>query len=239
LKIHLRVSRDEARTWSEPIVVTDRSGYHVMNNDRVRRLRSGRLLCPVAFTEHGTKVNHYRSRCFVSDDGGATWRAGKGEADVGKRGAMEPEVIEQRDGGLLMLMRTQFGRNYAARSTDGGETWDKPVPFGPAAPEAPSTLRRIPSTGDWLLIFNDSVDPDHHHHGERTPLTAAVSRDEGKTWTHRRNLESDPESTYAYTSLIFVDDRALMSYYVTKKGSSRLSLRFRSVPIAWFSAATP
>ena len=237
LNVYLRVSRDEAKTWSDPIRVTNRPGYHVMNNDRVRRLGNGRLLCPVSFTEHSSKVNHYRSLCFISDDRGKTWRASKGEVDAGKRGAMEPEVIERRDGSLLMLMRTQFGRNYAARSIDGGETWDQPAPFGPPAPEAPSTLRRIGSTGDWLLIFNDSVDPKHHHYGDRTPLTAAISRDEGKTWEHQRNLEPDASHTYAYTSLIFADDRAVMSYYVTKKGTSRLTLRYRSVPIAWFYMA--
>ena len=29
---------------------------------------------------------------------------------------------------------------------------------------------------------------------ERSPLTAAVSRDEGKTWTNARNVEDDPIS---------------------------------------------
>ncbi len=234
LKVYVRTSRDEGKSWSEPVCVTNRPGYHVMNNDRVRRLRSGRLLCPVAFTADSRKVNHYRSLCFISDDAGKTWRAGRGDVGAPKRGAMEPEVIERNDGTLLMLVRTQLGRNYAATSSDGGDTWSKAEPFGPSAPEAPSTLRRISSTGDWLLIFNDSIDPKHHHHGTRTPLTAAVSTDEGRTWKHQRNIETRKDQTYAYTSLIFVGDRAVMSYYVSNNKTGRLSLRFRSVPIDWF-----
>ena len=70
--------------------------------------------------------------------------------------------------------------------------------------------------------------------GKRTPLTAAVSSDEGKTWHHRRNLEADTDHTYAYTSLTFAQGRAVLSYYVRDEKSGRISSRFRSLPIAWF-----
>jgi sialidase-1 len=147
---------------------------------------------------------------------------------------MEPEVIERRDGSLLMLKRSQLNRNYAAISRDGGETWGDPEPFGPPAPEAPSTLRRIPTTGDWLLIFNDNVVPGAGHGGQRTPLSAALSKDEGVTWQATQDIETRDDQSYAYTSLIFVDDRALMSYYVSDSATGWLSTRFRSVPVAWF-----
>ncbi|MFA6240046.1 MAG: sialidase family protein, partial [Candidatus Hydrogenedentales bacterium] len=234
LKVYLRTSSDEAKTWSEPVCVTNRPGYHVMNNDRVVRLSRGRLLCPVAWTADSTKVDHYTSLCFMSDDQGKTWVAGKGEADAPKRGAMEPEVIERSDGSVLMLIRTQTGRNYAAVSHDGGDSWDVAEPFGPAAPEAPSTLRRIPATGDWLLVFNPVTKEGADHGGERTPLSAAISKDEGKTWLPARDIETRSDQAYAYTSLIFVDDRALMSYYLLDKKSKWLSTRFRSIAISWF-----
>ena len=36
----MRISKDEARTWSDPIpCITDRKGYFVLNNDRVVQLR--------------------------------------------------------------------------------------------------------------------------------------------------------------------------------------------------------
>src|SRR5688500_17691380 len=41
----MRISEDEARTWSEPKpCITDREGYFVLNNNRVIQLKNGRLL---------------------------------------------------------------------------------------------------------------------------------------------------------------------------------------------------
>ena len=91
-----------------------------MNNDRVTQLSSGRLLVPVASTADVRKVNHFVSRCWFSDDGGKTWQQGKGSVDQPKRGAMEPEVIELRDGRVLMIVRTQLGYIAASYSKDGG-----------------------------------------------------------------------------------------------------------------------
>jgi sialidase-1 len=106
------------------------------------------------------------------------------------------------------------------------------------APEAPATVRRIPATGDLLLIWNNTYTPGAGHGGRRTPLTAAVSSDEGRSWKHIRNLQTDPHETYAYVSLTFLGGRALMSYYVADESTGRISSRFRSVPIAWFYHAS-
>jgi len=48
LRMVLRRSSDEGRTWSEPVSCMHASEYHVVNNDRVIRLTSGRLLIPAA-----------------------------------------------------------------------------------------------------------------------------------------------------------------------------------------------
>ena len=147
---------------------------------------------------------------------------------------MEPEVLELVDGRLLMILRTQFGYIAASYSEDGGETWSKPTDWGVRAPESPTTLRRIPATGDLVLIWNDNYVPGAGHGGKRTPLTAAVSMNEGRTWKHKRNLEDRTDQTYAYTSLEFVKDRAVMTYYVRDEKTGRISSRFRSLPVRWF-----
>jgi sialidase-1 len=151
---------------------------------------------------------------------------------------MEPEVLELEGGRLLMHIRTQFGHVAMSESADGGETWSEPRSWGVKAPEAPSTLRRIPSTGDLLLIWNDSFREGEGRRGGRTPLTAAISKDEGKTWTHHRDLETSAGYTFAYTSVAFHRARALLTYYVRDEASGRISSRFRSVPIAWFYGAS-
>ncbi|MCH7988158.1 MAG: exo-alpha-sialidase [Planctomycetes bacterium] len=234
LRVYMRISHDEAKTFGEPILVTKEKGYHVMNNDRVTLLSSGRLLVPVASTPDVKKVNHFVSFCYLSDDGGKTWRAGKGSVDLPKRGAMEPEVVELNDGRLLMILRTQMGQIATAYSKDEGDTWTKGEPLSVKAPEAPTTIRRIPSTGDLLLIWNNTFSKGTDHGGKRTPLTAAVSSDEGKTWKRIRNLEQRTDQTYAYTSVLFVNHRVLLSYWVQNDGERFYSTRFRSLPMQWF-----
>ena len=233
LDMFVRTSEDEAKTFGKPTLVTANSGYHVINNDRVTQLSSGRLLVPAASTLDVKTVNHFVSHCYISDDGGKTWRNGKGHVDAPKRGAMEPEVVELDDGRILMIMRTQLGYIGKSYSSDGGETWSTLESLGVRAPEAPSTMRRIPSTGDLVLIFNDTFTPGAGHGGKRTPLTAAVSSDEGLTWKNVGNLEADARKTFSYTSLTFVRDRVVMSYWESGEGR-QLSCRFRSIPVSWF-----
>ena len=233
LNVYLRVSRDHGQTFGEPILVTDVPGYHVLNNDRVTLLSTGRLLVPVASTADVRKVNHFVSTCFWSDDMGQTWHQSTQGVDQPKRGAMEPEVVELTDGRVMMIVRNQLGTIGTAFSSDGGETFGEPSSLpGIQAPEAPATLRRIPATGDLLLVWNNTYSRGAGHGGKRTPLTAAISRDDGKTWQHVRNLETEPAEQYAYISLIFADGRALLSYYVNR--GTRYTSRFRSVPVEWF-----
>lgn len=234
LRVYLRVSEDEGTTFGEPIRVTAEPGYHVMNNDRVTLLSTGRLVAPVATTPDVRNGGIFESVCYLSNDQGRTWHRGQESVPYAKRGAMEPEVLELRDGRLLMHIRTQLGHIAVCTSSDGGETWSEPKSWGVRGPESPATLRRIPSTGDLLLVWNDNFQDGEGHGGARTPLTAAVSTDEGKTWSSRRNLETDPNQSYAYTSIVFDEGRALLTYYVRDGKTGRISSRFRSLPIGWF-----
>jgi sialidase-1 len=236
LKVYLRVSGDEGKSFGKPVCVTEGQGYHVMNNDRVAVLSTGRILCPVAWTADVAKGGHFVSLCFFSDDGGRTWKKGAGAVDAPKRGAMEPEVVELAGGKLLMIARTQLGHVATAISKDGGDHWGEPGQLPVKSPESPATIRRIPATGDLLLIWNNTYDSRAGHGGRRTPLTAAVSSDGGRTWRRVRDLEADAGRAFAYTSVAFVRDRVALTYYVAEPKGGRLSSRFRSLPIAWLYA---
>jgi sialidase-1 len=239
LDVYLRRSSDGGLSFDKASLVTDALGYHVMNNDRVIQLKSGRLLVPTASSPDVKKDNHFTCRVWISDDAGVTWRVSKGVVDYSKRGAMEPELIELEDGRILMIIRTQLGHIAASYSEDGGNTWSAASTWGVRAPEAPSTLRRIPSTGDFLLIWNDSFVEGSGHGGKRAPLTVAISKDEGETWMHKKNIETiegDPSNFlggFSYISATFDRDRVLLSYYVGDADAKKISSRFRSIPISW------
>lgn len=234
LNLYLKISNDETQSFGSAIQVTTNDGYHVVNNDRITILSDGRLLAPAASTPDVTAVNHFVSRVFISDDAGKTWRPGSGHVDAPQRGAMEPEVIELNDGRILMLIRNQLGFIGKSLSADGGDTWSPMESLGVRSPEAPATIRRIPATGDLLLVWNNTFDGTKGHGGHRTPLTAAISSDEGASWILLKNLEPDPTLTYSYTSLTFVRNRAVLSYWINPIDSGRYSSVVRSLPVSWF-----
>ncbi len=236
LRFYCRRSSDEAGSWSDPVPVTAAEGYHVINNARFVQLAGGRILAPVSYCEQvWAEGSHFRNVMFYSDDGGYSWQRGHGEVDAPKRGAMEPGVVELRDGRVLQIIRTQVGEIWKAYSEDGGLTWTEPAPLGVEAPEAPATIARIPATDDLVLFYNPVVDMSHHHCGVRCPLSVAISRDEGMTWQHTVDLETDCAYTYAYVSCTFGEDRALLTYYVSGEelpgGGIGLAQKFVSLPI--------
>lgn len=128
----------------------------------------------------------------ISDDDGATWRAGAPAIGFGN---IQPAVVERRDGTLVAFMRENgpLERIRTAESADGGETWG---PVGVAdLPNPGSGLDALRlASGRWLLVFNDTTEG-------RGSLAVALSDDEGKTWSHRRHLERDPAGSFHYPAV--------------------------------------
>ena len=244
----LRRSFDEGKTWGEPTVcITDEVAYFVLNNDRVIQLKDGRLLFAVSkHGFHGSKFDNLgRVTTYTSDDNGKTWQRGKNMLEVHDakgnfKAAQEPGVVELKDGTILMWIRTNAGCQYMCRSTDRGESWSTPEPSMLVAPLSPATIKRLP-TGDLLAVWNDHTKrPDEAKkgpawaHGRRTPLTTAISRDEGRTWTHVKDLENDPTGWFCYIALQPLDDGTALLGYCAYKGLAQS--RLVKVPIDWFYA---
>ena len=128
---------------------------------------------------------------------------------------MEPTIAELRDGRLLMFIRNQTGTIQQAMSSDGGRIWSEAESSGIRCSESGCYLKRIPSTGDLLLAWNDRYDPTgFEHYGRRTPLCTMISRDQGRTWENQRWLENDPWRTFGNPSITFYEDKAYFNYYV-------------------------
>ena len=221
-RMYVRLSADEGAAWSDEVLATAAQVYHVVNNDRVIQLASGRLLVPAA--DHDAWKRGALAVCYYSDDEARTWQRAPGEVKLSGVGCQEPGLVEVKDGRVLMIIRTSLGAVYKAVSSDAGMTWSTPVSTGLRSPAAPSTVKRLP-TGDLLMVWNNSPT------ARRVPLTTAVSTDEGDTWTHVRDLEPTGGS-FAYTSVTFVDTTAVMTYWTA--GAGGLALKVRRVPVQWF-----
>lgn len=239
----VRFSADEAQTWSKPVECIDEMGYYVMNNDRAVQLPSGRIVLPVAL--HNTPSQQKPDwagtlMCYLSDDGGKTWRRSRSELKTfdaqGRRiTTQEPGVVELADRRLMMFSRTRSGSQYVCFSDDDGETWSKPAASNIASPCSPASLERIPQTGDLLLVWNDHQDIDPSLRGKRTPLCVAVSSDEGRSWKHRQTLEDDPDGWYCYTAIEFVDGHVLLAHCAgnRKHGGGLSRSQITRFPVEW------
>lgn len=239
-KAYFRTSEDEGQSWSEPVCATPQDAYHVVNNDRLVQLASGRLIVPACTYCDGVHKRNWAT-VFYSDDLGNSWKRSRSRLVVegSKSGMQEPGVVELKDESLLMFIRCDLGYIYRSRSVDGGLTWSEPGPTKLRATVSPCTLKRMPTTGDLLVIWNNrEKHPESEPFSRRTPLTSAVSKDEGETWGGYRDIEADRSRTYCYTSVTFLGERVLLTYYISEKlttGERVLaSLKLKILDQRWF-----
>lgn len=234
-------SSDCGETWNErPMSIEHRpfvrfDGEEVMiggschGSSHGIRLRhgahAGRLVCPSRVTVkeyhswEGLKTCSHNNAIF-SDDHGLTWKA----AAPVQAGTGEGTLIENADGSLTYNSRAYFKdqKRYLATSTDGGETWNDFRTDDFLIEEAgigcnASFLRveradlsdddcaRIPDGADGVTVF---VNPRAEY---RRNITACVSFDGGKTWSHTKTIWSD-EGAYSSLDYSKTDSRFYLLY---------------------------
>jgi len=241
---HAWKSADEGATFTPLAEFAERQEYSLCNAV-VKRLASGRLLLPMSAKSESDSPAFARTGCgavLYSDDDGLSWREAANRVYLPMRGVMEPHVEETRDGRVLMVMRSQLGSLFISESADGGVTWSKPQTSGLRAPESCPELTRIPATGDLLMIWNNSpYDPAFRsHYGKRSPLTAAVSRDEGRTWVTPRDIENDPNRAFSNPGCRFTSNGAAIvnywtcEYLPTWSMQDVIDLRVAIIETDWF-----
>lgn len=168
--------------------------------------REGRIVLPFAAWVAGRpSAPPYGSNEVTtvhSDDGGMSWRLSPArlvspcseDYNGSNYGAVEPCLIELRDGRLWMLMRTQTGRLYESYSPDG-VAWSAAAPTNFWSSNSPAALLRL-RNGALLAVWNNCLPPPKHEgqgvYGGRDALHVALSRDEGKSWRGFREVYLDP-----------------------------------------------
>ncbi len=198
---HLRST--EGRTkWSEPQRIY--AGYCGALQG-VFQLKSGRIIAPFADWLPGVPTAPPTGpevvTCVYSDDNGKTWQRSPAKLTApchdgyngANYGACEPTLIELKDGRVWMLMRTQDGFLYESFSSDG-VNWSPAQRSRFYSSNSPAFPIRLPD-GRIVLFWNNAencprVGKDGVYSG-RDALHAAISSDEGKTWSGFREVYRD------------------------------------------------
>ena len=198
-------SSDHATQWQAPRRIWEGRAGALLS---VIQLRSGRLLLPICYrtnrnwTNRGDGIDDYTYRgqfdssALYSDDGGTSWKQSPSALRVPTPdletilGAVDPVLLQLKDGRVWMLIRTQVGRLYESFSNDEGQTWSAAVPTTLDSSDSPPGLVRL-SDGRIVMILNSCLRFPYAY-GGRHVLHAAVSDDDGRTWHGFRELVRDP-----------------------------------------------
>jgi len=246
----MRCSSDDGETWSEPRRIIPFDEYYVMNNDRVVRLASGRIVMPLSLHMFRTGGGVRPGMVFTlySDDRGETWKESETvlcpnfQAET-RFGFQEPGIIELAPGKLMLWIRTLLGFQFKSYSYDDGATWSGAVPdINFPSPASPMSIKRDPDSGILYAVWNGAdrqLHPvlPHPLTNGRSPLVMIRSLDNGETWERKRPvlLETDPERGYCYTAMEFLRGGELLLAYCCGRhldGDSNLQdLRIRKINV--------
>ena len=227
LPVYVSRSRDDGRTWSEPIKLQDSWCGAIRS---MIETKSGRIVLV------SQKVIPWRhvTLTYVSDDQGKTWKASKlididGENGGDHSGTMEATVAELADGRVYMLIRTTKGWFWEAFSSDGGLTWQGLTKSQIRSSTCCGTLARLAS-GRLVLLWNRPTVDDPGNIHSREELSCAFSEDDAKTWStpvvlSRRQLQSGEKYYMARQSYPYLyEHRPGELWITTMQGNLRMKI---------------
>lgn len=182
-----KTSKDNGKTWSPATKIPDNLLGPIKN--KPVRLPDGKILYPTSF-ETPEKWNIYLE---ISDQNLKEWQ--KITIDNNNLNAIQPSVLNYKDGKLQLLCRSKNKNINESWSKDNGQTWS---PLAPTQlPNNNSGIDAVTlSDGRQMLVFNPIVKG-------RNELAAAISKD-GIRWNAAVLLENDPDpdSEFSYPAVI-------------------------------------
>lgn len=185
-RVLAKVSHDQARTWSDTFPITFEEGTMVRSHPVA--LNDGDFLLPVYLETGNDPELTAPSTCsfFLRfNPKTKTWT--ESNRIHSRLGNLQPSAVQLDDRNLIAFCRRGGSYNpttnayiVRAESRDGGRTWSEGRDSEFPNPHAAIDLLRL-KNGHLLLVYNNSMN-------DRTPLTAAISTDGGKTFPHRRDI---------------------------------------------------
>ena len=211
-RVHAKLSYDGAKTWSDSFVLLMEEGSMVRSQPIV--LNNGDYLLPVYHETGEDREQSASDTCSYF----LRYNPQKKEWTETNRiyapeGNLQAQVVQLDDDNLFCYLRrggdfepTEDGWMLRSESKDGGFTWSDAVRTEFPNPNSAVELIKL-KNDHLLLVYNDNMN-------DRTPLTVAVSTDQGKSWPYRRNIGGG-DNTFAYPYAIQGKDEKIYLIYTT------------------------
>lgn len=209
----LMVSRDEGATWEAPQPL-GRPGQPPLGpvKNKPLVLCDGTWLAPNSI-ESGGRWDALVDR---STNEGLTWQSGKivpmDHEHFPGPGVIQPTLWESTPGHVHMLLRGTSGFVCRSDSMDGGRTWSAVAVTDLPHPNTGLDLTSLEN--DTLALVFTPCPPEAPP--QRTPLTIALSTDNGRTWPRRLNIETGP-GEFSYPAIISTRTGMAITYTWNRK----------------------
>jgi len=234
-------SEDQGAHWSTPRPIHFPRKYTGAMVNNGLRVRDGTLLLPFAWdrwAEQGMAASTEGEMdlgcgVLLSRDG-VNWTQ-HGDLHIWEpkvtpgstNGLAEPAVVELKNGELLMIMRTGSSHHWQSRSRDGGITWDAPRASPLTGHNTPTALWRLdnPDT-EIIAIWNNS--PLH-----RYPLSVAISKDGGRTWSRPKNVATSEGPHVSYPGIVQAGDGTFVAVWQQQLAEGGREIRWARFTRDW------
>lgn len=127
------------------------------------------------------------------------------------KGVIQPTLWQDASGDVHMFLRSTSSRIFRSDSTDGGRTWCTAYDTGLPNNNSGIDLVRT-ADGKILLACNPRENYPGMYSGSRTPLSLLISGDNGETFEHLADLETE-EGIFCYPSIICNERREVLMTY--------------------------
>jgi len=200
-------SDDNGINWSEPreLVPGNFGGRGPVKNKPII-LSNGIWLAPASLE----KDKQWDAFVDRSEDNGKTWQATEiipmDRTEIIGEGVIQPTLWESRPGHVHMLLRSSCGAICRSNSDNYGRTWSRIFKTDLPNNNSGIDLAQL-HDGTLALAYN----PVSGNWAPRTPLSIALSTDNGRTWPRKLDIEIGPGG-FSYPAIIPTDDGMALTY---------------------------
>ncbi|MBX2923508.1 MAG: exo-alpha-sialidase [Chitinophagaceae bacterium] len=209
----VKTSEDNGLTWSEAaeLIKADRGGRGPVRNKPIV-LSDGSWIAGASHEE-----GKWDAFVDISTDKGITWQPSPyiqlDRTALKGKGVIQPTLWESAPGKVHMLLRSSDGAIYRSDSEDYGKTWSAGYKTSLPNPNSGIDLTKL-SDGTLVLAYN----PDTANWGSRSPISLAISYDNGATWPKKLDIDSGAkEDEFSYPAVISYGDTIAVSYTWNRK----------------------